>query len=79
MAADMKAVNLEDALKKKPFTPFELHVDNGAGLVIGHPECLMFNQSKTTAVIADGEHFHLIDLEHISSLSYKRRANTGKR
>jgi hypothetical protein len=71
----MKAVNIEDALHKRPFKPFQLHMDNGDKIPVKHPECLAFSESKSTAVVVEGEHFHIVDLAHISSLAFARLAS----
>ena len=65
----MTATNLADALHKRPFTPFEVHIDSGKTVHVRHPDYLLFSKSKRTAIIVEGEHFHIVDLEHISSLS----------
>jgi hypothetical protein len=65
----VKAGNLLDALHKAPFRPFDLHLDNGRVIRIKHPDLVFFNESKTTAVIADGEHLHIVDLDHVSNLA----------
>lgn len=69
----MKAANIQDALHQKRFKPFDLNLDSGASIRVKHPDCVLFSESKNTAVIADGERFHIIDLEHISSLSYESK------
>ncbi|MCI0536946.1 MAG: hypothetical protein L0Z50_17160 [Verrucomicrobiales bacterium] len=65
----MKAVNLEDALNQARFKPFDLCLDNGRIIRVKHPDCVLFNEPKTTAVIADGEHLYIVDMEHVSSLA----------
>lgn len=65
----MTTVNIEDALNKTPFSPFDIHVDKGRIIHVRHPDFLLFSESKRTVVIVDGERFHIIDVDHISSLS----------
>jgi hypothetical protein len=65
----MQVVNIEDALHKSPFTPFDLHVD-GRTIRVRHSDFMLFNRSKRTAVVAEGERFHIIDVDQISSLSF---------
>jgi hypothetical protein len=65
----MKAITVEDALNKRKFIPFELILDNARVIRVKHPECVMFNEAKTVAVVADGEHLHIVDLEHVSNLA----------
>ena len=69
----MTTVNIEDALNKSPFTPFDIHIDNGKAVHVRHPDFLMFSESKRTAVIVEGERFHIVDVEHISSISFAAR------
>ena len=68
----MKAVNLQDALKKAQFKAFDLCLDNGRVIPVKHPDCVLFNEPKTTAVIADGEHLHIVDLDHVSNLALEK-------
>jgi hypothetical protein len=65
----MKAVTVEDALRKRKFIPFDLVLDNARVVRVKHPECVMFNEAKTVAVVADGEHLHIVDLDHVSNLT----------
>jgi len=65
----MKAVTVEDALRKRKFIPFDLVLDNARVVRVKHPECVMFNEAKTVAVVADGEHLHIVDLDHVSDLA----------
>jgi len=66
----MKAANLQDALHQARFRPFDLCLDNGKVVRVKHPDCVLFNGSKTTAVIADGEHLRIVDMDHVSNLSF---------
>ena len=65
----MKASNLEDALKKPRFKPFDLCLGSGNAIRVKHPDCVLFNESRTVAVVAEGEHLHIVDLEHVSNLA----------
>lgn len=67
----MMTVNIEDALNRTPFVPFNLPIDNGKLVHVGHPDFVMFSESKRTAVVVEGEHFHIIDVSHISSFSFR--------
>jgi hypothetical protein len=69
----MKAINLLDVLNKPRFEPFGLCLDNGRMIPVKHPECVLLNDSKMTAVIADGEHLHIVDLDHVSNLQLKAK------
>lgn len=63
---------IEDALHKRPFKPFRIHMDNGDKIEVKHPEVVAFSQSKNTAVVWEGEHFHIVDISHIGSLSFSK-------
>ena len=65
----MKAITVEDALNKRRFIPFDLVLDNARVIRIKHPECVLFNEAWTVAVVADGEHLHIVDLDHVSNLA----------
>jgi hypothetical protein len=69
----MKAVNLVDALHRKKFKPFELKLDSGESIPVKHPDCVLFSENKTVAVVAAGEHFHIVDLEHIANLMFRQK------
>jgi hypothetical protein len=69
----MTATNIEDALHKTPFTRFELHLDNGKTVPVNHQDCGLLTPSKKTAVVAEGERLHIMDVDHISALSVANR------
>jgi hypothetical protein len=64
----MKATRLQDALGKPQLKPFDLHLDNGKTIRVKHPDCVLFNEPKTVAVVADGEHLHILHLDHVPNL-----------
>lgn len=66
----MLTINIEDALNKVPFVPFDLHLDNGRTIHVRHTDFVLFSESKRTAVIAEGERFHIVDVEHVSAISF---------
>ncbi len=69
----MTATHLEDALNQTPFKSFELHLDNGKTVGVNHPDCILLTLNKQTAVVDDGERLHILDVDHISSLSFNSR------
>jgi hypothetical protein len=71
----MRATNLEDVLNNQPFVPFDINV-NGKVIHVAHPEQVMFNRSKTVAVVVPDEHIHIVDIGHISSLTLRKRGRT---
>ena len=70
----MRAINLEDALNTQPFIPFDIVVD-GKTIHVSHPEQVLLNRSKTTVVVIPDEHIHIVDMNHISSLTLRRSRN----
>jgi hypothetical protein len=66
----MTTTNIEDALNKSPFTPFDIHIDSDKVVHVRHSDFLLFSESKRTAVIVEGERFHIVDMEHISSIGF---------
>ena len=68
----MKASAIENALHKMPFRPFTLTQDTGRVIRVVHPDCLLFNGAKNACVVTEGrEDFHVLELSHLSRLSYK--------
>jgi hypothetical protein len=73
----MKLVNLEAALNKRPFRPFELRID-GAVVRVGHPEQVLFAEGKSTAIVVDPQdHVHILDVDHISKLQLLPRRDSS--
>jgi hypothetical protein len=68
----MRAINLVDALQREKFTPFEICLNSGNVIPVNHPDCVLFSENKAVAVVAEGEHLHIVDLDHISNLSLKQ-------
>jgi hypothetical protein len=68
----MRAVDLEDALSTTPFIPFDVHID-GKVISVGHPEHVLLNPSKTVAIMVPDDRIHIVDINHISSLTLHRR------
>jgi hypothetical protein len=67
----MKAVNLVEALGRKRFKPIKIRLDSGRIIPVKHPDRVLFSEDKSVAVVADGEHFHIVDLDLISNLVLK--------
>jgi len=63
----MRLKNLEDALARAPFVPFDVHID-GKLIRVEHPDQVLFNTSRTTVVVAPSDdRFHIIDVDRIVS------------
>ena len=65
----MRAIDLADALQKPTFIPFDPRPDNGKNIKVNHPDCVLFNESKTEAVVAHGEPLRIVDLDDLSNRS----------
>ena len=75
----MKLANLEAALNKHPFRPFDIRVD-GEIIVVSHPEQALFAEEKTTLIIVDPQdQIHILDVDQISKIHLlPRRGSTRK-
>lgn len=65
----MTVANIEEALNRTPFAPFELHLDNGRTVPVKHPDFLMFSENRRTVIVTEGERFIIADVDHISALT----------
>jgi hypothetical protein len=75
----VKALTIEDALEQAPFRPFELILESGRTVHVRHPDFLLFNGPKTVCVVAEGEHIRVLDMDHLTGLTYKNtRAKNGR-
>lgn len=72
----MKLVNLEAALNKHPFRPFEIRVDSEV-IAVSHPEQALFAEGKTTLVVVDPQdHMRILDVDQISKIRLLPRRST---
>jgi len=71
----MKPIRIEDALHQAPFRPFDLFLDNGLRFHVAHPECLVFNASKTACIVVEGDHFRILDVNHLSGLTFQHNGD----
>ncbi len=78
--AALKLVNLEAALNKRPFRPFEIRVD-GETILVRHPDQVLFAERRTTVIVVDPEdHLHLLEIDHVSKIRVlPRRASSAAR
>ena len=73
----MKLVNLEAAMNKRPFRPFEVRVD-GEQIVVRHPEQALFAEKRTTLIIVDQhDHVHILDVDQISKIRLLPRGSSS--
>jgi len=69
----MKLANLEAALAKRPFRPFEVRVD-GEVITVHHPEQVLLAEQKTTVIIDAVERIRILDVDQISKVTILRRS-----
>lgn len=74
----MKLQNLEAALNKRPFRPFEVPV-NGKVILVRHPEQVFLAEQKTTAIIDTGDRIHILDVDHIRKITILRRSASSQK
>jgi hypothetical protein len=72
----MTLTDIESALHNTPFVPFDLAMENGRVLHVPHPDFLLLDAGKQTAVIADDEHFRVLDLQRVLSITFRTRKRT---
>lgn len=75
----MKVVNLESALHREPFRPFEIRVDSEV-IAVGHPEQAILAEGKSTLIVVDPQdHLHILDVDQISKIRFfpKQFPNPG--
>jgi len=74
----VQATTIAKVLRKRKFIPFDLILDNARVIPVKHPECVMFNQAKTVAIVADGEHLHMVDLDHVASIEMPDKLGSAR-
>jgi hypothetical protein len=75
----MKAADIQRALRRAPFKPFNLLLDNGTRIPVAHPDCLLFSASKRTCVIMKGEDWWMVDTSHLSGLTDTENGSARKK
>ncbi len=69
----MQAKALEETLQNRPFRPIEIHAD-GRVIPVDHPEQMYLTPSRSTLIVAmPDERIHVIDTDHISSVTLRQR------
>lgn len=73
----MKPVSIRDAIDQKPFQPFKLEMDNGKTLHVPHRDFIFLTCTGNTAVVVErapeGEHTHIVDIEHVSMIKFGKK------
>ena len=73
----MKPTNIEDALRNTPFRPFDLLLGNGMRFHVAHPDFLTFNSSRNACIVVEGDHFRMLDVDHLSGLTFQQNGRKG--
>lgn len=69
----MRAETLRELLHRVPFVPFGIRMDNGAVHPVAHPDYLFLIPGGEHAVVAeDNGRFHILDVNHVSSVAVPR-------
>jgi hypothetical protein len=70
----MKAINIQDAIERAPFRSFNLELDNGKSIHVPHRDFIFLTPKKDTAVVVEGGHMHIVDISHVSSIKFDKKA-----
>jgi hypothetical protein len=65
----MTANKIKQVLRRDPFIPFKLQMDNGTVFRVTHPDS-MFVANVSCVLLEPTEELHLFDIRHITALSY---------
>jgi hypothetical protein len=66
----MTLTDIEDALRRAPFIPFNIEIENGRIVHIPHPDFLLLTAGETTAWAAEGNRFVAVHLGQIHALRF---------
>jgi hypothetical protein len=67
----MTLTDIEGAVYRAPFLPFDIRLDNGRVLHVPHPDFISLDTVKRTAVVAEGSNFLVIDVDRVTSLTIR--------
>lgn len=68
----MNATAISDMISRPKFKPIILHLNDGTKIPVKHPDFLMFTEGKSTIIVTEGEHIHIIDVASITSVKAAR-------
>lgn len=69
----MKTINIRDAMDQTPFQPFNLELDNGKTLHVPHRDFILLTPAGNAAVVVEGEHTHVVDVDHVSTIKFDKK------
>lgn len=67
----MTSEDIRDFLKRQPFTPFTIHMNDGRKLGVRHPDCVAIHPEDRTNVIVFLPHrrYEFVYLKNVSSIA----------
>ena len=66
----MGSVNIRDAMDRVPFQAFNRELDGGKTLHVPHRDFILLTPAGNAAVVVEGEHTHVVDVDHISMIKF---------
>lgn len=69
----MGPVNIRDAMDRVPFQAFNRELDGGKTLHVPHHDFILLTPAGNTAVVVEGEHAHVADVDHISMIKFDKK------
>jgi hypothetical protein len=80
----MPPLDLVQALRRRPFLPFRLHISDGTVFDITHPELLLVSPDSAVVGLPSEKYpfpqvdrYQIVDLAHIVRLEPVQTANVG--
>ncbi len=67
----MTLTDIQSALRHSPFVPFDILTENGRVVRVPHPDFLLLEADQTTALIAEGDRFVVVDVRQIQALRFR--------
>ena len=76
----MTATKLREALRARPFRPFQMHLADGDVLQVRHPElALVTPDGHTAVVVSPGSEVSIVELFLITRLSRPQRPGSRRK
>jgi len=74
----MTVEQFRSALAAQPFRPFVMHLADGRGIPVRHPELAVATPTgRTTIVVQPDDTFNIIDLLLVTDLEYQESADAA--
>ena len=74
MLTSMKADGIRQAVRRRPFRPFYLHMADGRQVLVRHPEMIVVTSDDRSVFVdvPDGDNY--LDTVLITALEYRKKA-----